>query len=205
MNEDINKAAGHVYGKDQVVQIINSVVSKIETSGETSYEGIFNELKKLQKIIEEARAEIGATRPLDINDKHIPTATDELDAVVESTAEATGKIMDSCEVIEDKAGALGDDGQVIAGEVTKIYEACSFQDITGQRITKVVSTLKTIEQKVEKLVGVLSTGISGLGGSESSEDVSEEQSGDDGLMNGPQMPAQAITQDDIDALLAEFD
>ena len=36
--------------------------------------------------------------------------------------------------------------------VTQIYEACSFQDITGQRITKVVTTLKAIEGKVAHII-----------------------------------------------------
>ena len=36
--------------------------------------------------------------------------------------------------------------------VTRIYEACSFQDITGQRITKVVTTLKVIEEKVAHII-----------------------------------------------------
>lgn len=195
--------AGSVYEKDQVVQIINSVISKIETGGDASCESIFTELRSLQKIIEEARSDIGATRPADIKDKHIPTATDELDAVVESTAEATGAIMDSCEAIEEKASGLGDDGAAIAAEVTKIYEACSFQDITGQRITKVVSTLKTIEEKVGHLMDVLSESVPGL--AEAANDGGEEEEGGDSLLNGPQLPNQGISQDDIDALLAEFD
>ena len=83
----------HSYEREQVVQIINSVISKVENTGGARL-SIFKELKDLQRIIDEARSEIGATRPTDIKGKHIPTATDELDAVVEATAEATGKIMD---------------------------------------------------------------------------------------------------------------
>jgi len=144
------------FEREQVVQIINSVVSKIENvGGEATTTGIFKELKERQRIIDEARNEIGLTRPTDIKDKHIPTATDELDAVVESTAEATGTIMDSCDVIMDKASAVGEAGEAINNEVTKIYEACSFQDITGQRTTKVVTTLKTNDDKVGKLINGL--------------------------------------------------
>ena len=160
--------------------------------------------KTLQKIIDEARSEIGAMRPADINDKHIPTATDELDAVVESTAEATNSIMDACDTIMEKSGAIGgENGDAITNEVTKIYEACSFQDITGQRITKVVSTLREIEDKVQSLVKVLSEKIPV---EEQEGDSGEEtKSGDVALLNGPQMPANAISQDDIDKLLADFD
>jgi chemotaxis protein CheZ len=143
------------------------------------------------------------TRPSDINDKHIPTATDELDAVVEATAEATGAIMDSCDVIMEKASAVGgENGDAMVNEVTKIYEACSFQDITGQRITKVVKTLKDIEAKVEKLLAVVSHKMPGS----AEEDGGDEGgNGDAALLNGPQLPGSGISQDDIDKLLAEFD
>ncbi len=44
--------------------------------------------------------------------------------------------------------------------MTQVYEACNFQDITGQRITKVVNTLKHIEEKVEALVSAFGDEIS---------------------------------------------
>jgi len=193
------------YGRDQVVQIINSVVSKIEhVGGDATATGIFKELKELQRIIDEARSEIGLTRPADIKDKHIPTATDELDAVVEATAEATGTIMDSCDVIQEKAGEVGGEvADVIGGEVIKIFEACSFQDITGQRITKVVTTLRTIEDKVAQLLNVLGEKLPIEDQGEIDED--EGKTVEERLLNGPQMADQAITQDDIDKLLADFD
>jgi len=192
----------HGYGRDQVIQIINSVIGKVEKAEEFSREGLFNELAELKRVIEEARAEVGMTNPGAIKDEHIPTATDELDAVVEATAEATGAIMDACEAIEEVAGKVGgDDGGAISLQVTNIYEACSFQDITGQRITKVVTTLKTIEQKVDRLITVLGGKIPEL----ENGAVKEEDDGKDPLLNGPQMADQAITQDEIDRLLDEFD
>jgi chemotaxis protein CheZ len=85
-------------------------------------------------------------------------------------------------------------------EVTKILEACSFQDITGQRITKVVKSLKTIDEKVSRLLEILEDKIPGL-------PVSEEQdnrSADAKLMNGPAAPDKAVSQADIDKLLADL-
>ncbi len=203
MNEPMTEEEPHSYEKEEVVQIINSVISKVEHAEDVSRDAIFQELKDLKRIIEEAREEIGLTRPGDIKDKHIPTATDELDAVVGATAEATGTIMDCCDVISEIAGGVGDEkGSALTDEVTKIYEACSFQDITGQRITKVVKTLKVIEEKVEKLVDVLGNKAPGTSEEETG---GEGEGGDAALLNGPQMPDKAVTQDDIDKLLAEFD
>ena len=198
MTEPATTLQGAAYDREQVVKIINSVLSKVEGAEGEQSQSIFNEIKELQTIINEARKELGAARPGQINDKHIPDATDELDAVVEATAEASNTIMDACDVIQEKAGGAGDAADAITAEVMKIYEACSFQDITGQRITKVVKTLKEIEEKVQALVKVLNERIP-------VDDAEEEDDGTVDLLAGPQLPNKGVTQDDIDALLAEFD
>ena len=190
------------YEREQVVEIINSVISKVENTGGARL-SIFTELKDLQRIIDEARREIGNARVSEIGGKHIPTETDELDAVVEATADATGKIMDACDVINEKAAeAGGEAGDAISAEVIKVYEACSFQDITGQRITKVVTTMKTIEEKVDRLLKSLGET---LPIEETQAEEEDARSEDEKLMNGPQMDDQAISQDEIDKLLASFD
>ncbi len=188
-------------GRDKVVEIISSVIRKVEEAGDTSREAIYKELKDLRSLIEETRQDISSARMSDIAGKHIPTATDELDAVVAATEVATEAIMDACDNLSTVSGKLpGDDGQAVMNEVTKILEACSFQDITGQRITKVVKSLKTIDEKVSRLLEILEDKIPGL-------PVSEEQdnrSADAKLMNGPQLPDKAVSQADIDKLLADL-
>ena len=185
------------YERDQVIKIINSVLAKAQTSDGAS-EAVYKEIQELKAIIQEARKEIGSTRPDDISGKHIPSATDELDAIVLATAEATGTIMDSCEIIqkafEKMDSAVASDMET---EVTKIFEACSFQDITGQRITKVVKTLKKIDEKITALLAVLGSKAPGYEEAKGEEEVS--------LLSGPQLPGKGISQDDIDKLLAEFD
>ncbi|MGH1399269.1 MAG: protein phosphatase CheZ [Alphaproteobacteria bacterium] len=210
MNESVqSQDEHHSYERDQVVKIINSVIEKVEHQNDDGTIAIFQELQELQKIIDDARKELGSTRPSEINDTHIPTATDELDAVVAATAEATGTIMDSCDVIQEKASALtGDEVNDIVNETMKIFEACSFQDITGQRITKVVTTLKDIEAKVSKLMQIIGDKLPGIDEGEDGGETEKADSGvitDEDLLNGPQLPGNAISQDDIDALLADFD
>lgn len=220
MDNSAQQPAAASYEKDKVIKIINSVIQKVGQAETVSRETIYNELAEVQKIIEDARKEVGLARPDEISDKHIPTATDELDAVIESTAEATGAIMDACDVISEKAAGTPAETEIVDA-VTKIYEACSFQDITGQRITKVVKTLQEIEAKVGKLVGALAQkfpgGVQAKGVPDEEEGAQDTQgaagavSGGDGgvdesgLLNGPQMPDKAITQDDIDKILADFD
>ena len=186
--------------KERIVGIISSVIDKVGKNEQVSLAGILTELRDLLIVIEETRRDMGMARPSDITGKHIPGATDELDAIIEATSEATGTIMDCCDVISEKAAEVGgDNGDTISAEVMKIFEACSFQDITGQRVSKVVKTFHDIEEKIDRLVSVLGVKVS---------DGSEEDDGrtdDEKLLNGPQRVDQAISQDDIDKLLAEFD
>lgn len=190
----------NTYERDKVVKIISTVLDKVSVAEEISRESLYNDLKGLQDIIDDARKDLSFARPADIQDKHIPSATDELDAIIKATEEATSSIMDSCELLEQEAEK--DDGpsaQVITDEVTKIYEACSFQDLTGQRVSKVVKSLMAIEQKVTAMIDVFGNQLPGI------EEQEEEPTGDEALMNGPQSADKAISQDDIDKLLAEFD
>tara|TARA_R110002072_G_scaffold86216_1_gene194654 strand:- start:108 stop:725 length:618 start_codon:yes stop_codon:yes gene_type:complete len=186
--------------KDRIVKIISSVIDKVGKNDQVSLNSILTELRDLLIVIEETRQEIGSARTSDIKGKHIPGATDELDAIVAATSEATGTIMDCCDVIQEKAMAIGGaDADAIVDETMKVFEACSFQDITGQRISKVITAFHEIEEKIDKLVGVLGLSTAGI------MEESDARTGDEALLNGPQMPDKAISQDDIDKLLAELD
>jgi chemotaxis protein CheZ len=159
----------------------------------------FEELQGLIAYIRSAKREIAALAPDEIREKHIRSATDELDAIVANTEQATGAILDSAEKIETIAKNLEvEPGMQLADAVTRIYEACNFQDITGQRISKVVTALKTIEGRVESLVKA-------VGGVAALPDGPQAASDDKELLNGPQLPGNAKTQDEIDALLKSFD
>ena len=189
-------------GRDQVVEIINSVIERVEAKEELSREKIFSELKALQELIEETRLEISQTKVGDVSFKHIPTASDELGAVIAATEAATGVIMDACDSISQKADAMEEtEKKFFQDEVTKILEACSFQDITGQRITKVTKNLKSIEDKVSALMKILDEKIPGLPMTSEEDD---DRVGDERLKNGPQLGDKGVNQDDIDKLLADL-
>jgi chemotaxis protein CheZ len=166
---------------------------------------VYLHIAELAKIIDDLKKQISSHGPQYVKNTHIPEATDELDAVVAATAEATNTIMAQCEKIDTVGAGLDEASrEALTGCVTQIYEACSFQDITGQRIKKVISTLRVIEERVDSIVDTLGDKV-GLKISDAQlvKEVSVED--EKSLLNGPQMPDKAITQDDIDKLLAEFD
>jgi chemotaxis protein CheZ len=181
--------------------MIKSVVTTL--SGDISLADLqlYREVEALADYIKAVRRDIAELRPDDISAHHIPMATDELDAVVNATADATGIILGGMEEIERLAGGLPAEVAAPLGDIViKVYEACGFQDITGQRISKVVKALHHIEGKIEALLAVF--------GADLGEPAAVEApaSGASSLLNGPALPSAAgNSQADIDALLASFD
>lgn len=164
------------------------------------------ELRALAVCIEHTKAEIAALKPRDTDEDRLIAVTFELDAIVSSTERATETILEASEKIEAIAKEIqahAADGYVgrlvedIGDTVGSIFEACNFQDITGQRITKVVKTLKYIEARINAMIEIW--------GPENIADVSpkifEEHHDDDSkLLNGPQLENKGISQDEIDKL-----
>ena len=183
--------------------LVNDVVLAVlgSMTGDISLReaALLHEIGALGEAVAIARQEIAALKVDDITASYIPCATDELDAIVAHTAAATEAILEACETLDALGETLEDDAARRMQEATvRIYESCSFQDITGQRITKVVSTLKTIETTIARIVdrfGRTSTTW------HEAAPVPEAES----LLNGPQLPASAMDQSDIDRLLASFD
>lgn len=195
--------AGKSYKRDQVVSIINSVLGKIQTSPlEPQRQTLAHELVELKEIIDHLRRELHAARPADITSTHIPSASDELDAVVGATEEATQTIMESCETILGVMnGQPPEISQQVENLVVKVFEACTFQDVTGQRIKKVMNSLKQIDAKIRTVLSAIDIELDGLEHPRAPAPVAAEQS----LLNGPALPKDAVSQDEIDKLLAEFD
>ena len=187
---------------EMVADVVRAVLTTMSGDLSAQETSLLAEVEQLGHTIASAKAEIAALRVDDITQDHIPFATDELDAIVEHTATATNAILSSCETLDEVAGSLsGEPAAKLQDATTRIYEACSFQDITGQRITKVVATLKTIEDKVAQIVATFGAGSPSTG----SEAQVEAEVGEAALLNGPQHPTVAMDQSDIDRLLASFE
>ena len=136
----------------------------------------------------------------------LSAAGKELDAVVDATESATNAILFASEVIErviDDLQAhsatnpmlnelLSEAQQALGG----IYEASSFQDITGQRITKVVSALRFVDERIARLESIWNAEEIAL--PESADNAEEDD--ESHLLNGPQLDGQALDQAAIDAL-----
>ncbi len=191
----IRRSVGEMVPVDQLPGLLHAVLAELERLADPNIHTLREQIDEMQDFIVMARREISGIRPNAMREVDIPEATDELDAVVMATEEATTTILDSVEKLERICGVLtGSDAEEINALVVKIYEASNFQDITGQRIGKVVNTLKGIESRVTKIVDLFP------GNDAETPDSKDNGCPDAALLNGPQLASLANDQDDIDAL-----
>ncbi|MDI9409234.1 MAG: protein phosphatase CheZ [Candidatus Pacebacteria bacterium] len=204
----VAEARNSVIPPEDIKKVAQEIVSSLHGDISLGHIQLYKELAEMAQFIKKARMDIAAVRPNDIPSMHIPSATDELEAVVGATEVATGTILDSCEVISSLVTQLPDEAKAQAQDaVTQIFEACNFQDVTGQRISKVVKTLQLIDTRVTQLLHTfgeinfdnLAMESSNPSASKNTNDIGTE------LLYGPQMPNEAKLQAEIDAILASLD
>ncbi len=199
--QELKKERGDQVDISEVAEVVESIMSTIQGDVTGLDLRVYKELDSLAEYIQSAKLEIAEICPADIREEYLPAASNELDAIVKATEEATGTILDAAENIDTESQNLG--SQAIPDEVIRIFEACSFQDITGQRISKVVNTLKHIEDRIDLLVRAFGAQIRSPK-KQAPESTSQDDM-DKALLSGPQLPEEANRQAEIDALLASFD
>ncbi len=76
----------------------------------------------------------------------------ELEAVVVATEQAANSIMEAAEAIADWASSGQKDPAALLSKVNDIFEACTFQDLTGQRLRRAIEHLQSVETMLDRLV-----------------------------------------------------
>src|ERR1700674_4600517 len=166
------------------------------------------ELDLIWDAINRTKHEIATLHVTGFEGPEMTRVTHELDAIVGGTEHATELILSAAEFIDQTANTLSaglKSEQEIAlahdiqERVVQVFEACNFQDLTGQRIGKVVATLKFIEHHIVRMMDI-------WGGIESFKDQTPaaiaEREGDKRLLDGPKLEDDVghASQDEIDAL-----
>jgi chemotaxis protein CheZ len=165
------------------------------------------ELDSISEAIQRTKQEIATLHYAGAQGREMARVTDELGAIVLGTESATNSILAAAEKVDELAGNLaarvsGDDKEIareIADQVVAVFEACNFQDITGQRISKVVNAMRFVEERVGQMIEIWG-GLESFREVETIEDHS--RAGDKALLNGPALEGEmgCTSQDDIDAL-----
>ena len=214
-------APGRTHGHDEVMAELKALRSLIQPQEDITrnvIEAYKSELAEAQKLkseldiiyeaINKTKLEIATLHVTGFEGPEMKRVTHELDAIVGGTETATEGILAAAEFIDQAANTLSaavksEQDKALAHDiqdhVVQIFEACNFQDLTGQRITKVVATLKFIETHIVKMMEI-------WGGIDSFNDLTPaamaERDADESLLNGPKLEGDVghASQDEIDAL-----
>lgn len=166
------------------------------------------ELDLIHDAINRTKQEIAVLHGKSFSGDEMSKVTGELGAVVGGTEEATQQILEAAEAIDHAATALtkmtSPDQQAQLSEdiqerVVAIFEACNFQDLTGQRISKVMTTMKFIEHHINVMMDIWG-GVDAI--KVHAPAIIDTRVGDARLLNGPKGLDDEghVSQDDIDAL-----
>jgi chemotaxis protein CheZ len=168
------------------------------------------EIIALARSIEETKTEIAKLRDQRPEGDRLSVMAHEMDAIVGATENATNGILDAVEAVTNLVGEIqaqekesyirqiADD---IQDKLMAVYEHCNFQDLTGQRITKVVNTMKFIEERIDRMMDIWGRDqflAEDKGDSEPAP--AHDDDPDRRLLNGPQQVGKGISQNEIDAL-----
>ena len=159
-------------------------------------------LIEMAEAISQTHSEIAALRSANQEDCQFTTATEEFDAIVEATEKATSDILEAAEDVQELAWVLREKGSEdeacdrLDARATDIYTACSFQDLTGQRTSKVVKTLSFLENRVLAMIDIW-----GLEDIDESNRKLQDQRDDTHLLNGPARRGEGVDQAEIDQMI----
>jgi chemotaxis protein CheZ len=191
------------------IKKLESMVAEKETTGspDPDVEKIRFDIVDMANAIALTKQEIAGINSGDnkSDDSRLDVATAELDAIVVAAETATSDILSAAENIQEVAWTMREDGTSEAdfdkldGLATDIYMACSFQDITGQRTSKVIGVLQFLESRI--------TAMMDIWGIENPDHVAVEDDkplcDDSQLLNGPALEGEGVDQDDVDLMLAD--
>lgn len=201
--EELRKQHGNSVPVDSIGNVVLSLVQGTNQGGDVGE--IAKELKDLLDFIGAAKSELIGMQPKSMSHRDIPEAGEQLTAIVSATEGAASTIMDAAdsvsEIAEQVEGEAGEKLEIIA---TELFQASSFQDLTGQRITKVERTLDQLEARLSSLATAIGDDYIAP-----EEDLDVDDEGvavnSEDLLHGPQLEGEGNSQDEIDAILAAFD
>jgi chemotaxis protein CheZ len=183
----------------RALDVARVMTDSLEGTLRTLDHGFADAVREAAEDISYLRMELASLGVDKLREDHLPEAGKELDAVVAETEKATDRIMESAESImaADRSNPEAFQ-EMVDAQMIDIFEACTFQDITGQRIAKVVETLQRMESRFDRLLASLpkSDGEGYLSDAEKARDARKQEQ----ILNGPQMDGPQVDQNAIDAL-----
>lgn len=189
---------------DAIEKLQDNIAARASIAGEVQapaafHDRLHNDILDMARAIAATQREIQAIGANGATTTTHISASDELDSVVHTTEQATTSILAAAERVQEFAWTLrenagnADDCDLLDRCATEIYTACGFQDLTAQRIAKVVEALSFIDKRLKALLVT--------------HDLAEDFAADE-MMIAENVEPKPLVQDDIwmsEAHQAEID
>ena len=149
-----------------------------------------NEFRLIQAAVDRIKNEMARLGRNATTGGRIARANRELKAITAGTEGAAHTILQAAEDIDEAANTLSaalksgheqELAQDIRDSVTQIFEACNFQDVTGQRIAHVTATLTFVEEQIARMLQVCDGAPAPLETTDASRESGRK------LLNGPRL------------------
>ncbi|MEN3210352.1 hypothetical protein PUR23_09940 [Methylorubrum populi] len=144
-----------------LLDAIRRIENVVSTTDRPDDVGRFRgDLMEMADAIARTRAEVAALSAPDQGESRLTVASEALDAIVRATERATSDILSAAEEVQEAAWTLRETGadsemcDALDRHATQIYTACSFQDLTAQRTSRVVHTLRYLENRIASMIGI---------------------------------------------------
>lgn len=150
--------------------VLLDAIGRLETAvaGDRAASGVDRirfDLQEMAKAIARTKLEIAAIQAPESDGSRLMAASEALDAIVRTTERATSDILEAAERVQEVAWTLREAGASHAScdeldrRATEIYTACSFQDLTAQRTTRIVNTLRYLEDRIAAMMAIWDGGL----------------------------------------------
>jgi len=183
-------------------------------------------LQSIYKELASARQDEGSadmTKEKKRADQLFSEAASQLDQILSTTEAATGEIMDIVEkqldmqakvnkilhslksggVTKEQLSDLRGQSDLLNEDLMTIMTTLSFQDLTGQRIKRIIGAIKNVEQIVLDLY--LSTGLKIKAHNETPEkDLDQIEAEAEKQISGLKGPQEGVSQGAVDDLLSQL-
>jgi chemotaxis protein CheZ len=132
-------------------------------TGERTEQDFKRDIEMVNRAIDGSKRELAALQGAPGDESRIARARHELASAIAGMEKATQTILKAAETIDESARALHATlqndynrglSQDIVDQIVRIYEACNFQDLSGQHIGKAADTLKSIEGHVARMTDI---------------------------------------------------
>jgi chemotaxis regulatin CheY-phosphate phosphatase CheZ len=163
------------------------------------------DLVEMARAITRTKTEIASIRPSDHAHTDLVVASEALDGIVRTTERATSEILEAAEHVQEAAWTLREEGaneglcDELDRRATEIYTACSFQDLTAQRVTRIVATLRFLEGRLNAMIDIWGGAEAGDAPAGDHADLGRDLDEDDALsqsaVDGMILEAEALADD----------